>query len=178
MQKRAFTLIELLIVITIIGILAVAFLPRLLNAPSQARDRQRVEDVTSIAEYLIVHAEDHVAIMTDSEGTQWVDPCINQMTLDPAWFGGELPEDPDTSKLSSFWGDPGFCGNLGGYKVRDLNSLAPDADPTDYRFTVSIMVENFENANSYCAYDTHQNGQDLVPPVEDENNNCFILLIQ
>jgi len=42
---KAFTLIELLIVIVIIGILAVALIPRLTGAQGMARDRARLADL-------------------------------------------------------------------------------------------------------------------------------------
>ena len=44
MKKRAFTLIQLLIVITIIGILAAALLPSILNAPGRGREAARTAD--------------------------------------------------------------------------------------------------------------------------------------
>jgi prepilin-type N-terminal cleavage/methylation domain-containing protein len=48
-NTKAFTLIELLIVIVIIGILAVALLPRLQGAQSTARDTARKASLQQIA---------------------------------------------------------------------------------------------------------------------------------
>ncbi len=48
-SQKAFTLIELLIVIAIIGILAVALLPNVLGAPATARDAGRKTELNSVA---------------------------------------------------------------------------------------------------------------------------------
>lgn len=58
LRNRAFTLIELLIVITIIGILAVALIPRLTGGPARARDAQRMGDLQQIATALEFYADD------------------------------------------------------------------------------------------------------------------------
>lgn len=58
LRNRAFTLIELLIVITIIGILAVALIPRLTGGPARARDAQRMSDLQQIATALEFYADD------------------------------------------------------------------------------------------------------------------------
>lgn len=58
-RLRAFTLIELLIVITIIGILAVALVPRIAGAPAKARDAARKADLQQIATGLEFYNDDH-----------------------------------------------------------------------------------------------------------------------
>lgn len=51
-KLRGFTLVELLIVITIIGVLSVAFIPQLTGGREKARDARRQRDLNKIAEAL------------------------------------------------------------------------------------------------------------------------------
>lgn len=71
-HKRAFTLIELLIVITIIGILAVAIVPRLSSSTGRARDVARKSDLSSLAAGMELYYADNGAYpdgtCTSSEG--------------------------------------------------------------------------------------------------------------
>jgi len=62
MQKtltKAFTLIEMLIVIVIIGILAAALVPRLQDVQARARDTKRKADLRSIDTALQVYKADN-----------------------------------------------------------------------------------------------------------------------
>jgi len=81
--KKAFTLIEILIVIAIIGILTVALLPRIQWAQASARNTARKADLNQIATALAAY-----------NGDQWVYPP----SLDTlAWTNGylkSLPKDP------------------------------------------------------------------------------------
>jgi len=59
MQKKSFTLIEMLIVVVIIGILAAALIPRLQSVQARARDIKRIADIhqiwTALEEYKMDH---------------------------------------------------------------------------------------------------------------------------
>lgn len=57
-HQKAFTLIEMLIVIVIIGILAAALIPRLQSVQARSRDVRRKADLTLIANGLTLYKVD------------------------------------------------------------------------------------------------------------------------
>ncbi len=57
--KKAFTLIEMLIVIVIIGILAAALVPRLISVQGRARDTKRKADFSQIGTALAIYKTDY-----------------------------------------------------------------------------------------------------------------------
>lgn len=92
-QKPAFTLIELLIVITIIGILAVALLPSVLGAPGRARDAQRKADLKNIAAAIEAYQSDK----GDYPLAKKVTACIGDddtLGINKYFSGGKPPLDP------------------------------------------------------------------------------------
>jgi prepilin-type N-terminal cleavage/methylation domain-containing protein len=69
-MKKAFTLVEMLIVIVIIGILAAALLPRLSGVQSRARDVARVSDLGQLSTALATYQLDNgFYLMTGGSST-------------------------------------------------------------------------------------------------------------
>ena len=109
--KKAFTLIELLIVIAIIAILTVAFLPGALKAPAKARDAQRIKNVEDIVAVLESYAAEHNGSypIQATLGT-----CLNEVDANlkvlASYFGGDkFPLDPSLlGSCSSTDGSKGF----------------------------------------------------------------------
>ena len=58
-RSFAFTLIEMLIVIVIIGILAAALVPRLQDVQSRARDTKRKADIAQITNAILIYNTDN-----------------------------------------------------------------------------------------------------------------------
>ena len=111
--KKAFTLIELLIVITIIGILAVALIPRLTGGPARARDAQRKADLQQIATALEFSAQDNGGLYPATPSGS----CVSSLSLSN--YLTTSPSDPSnpTAAMAT-----GFCAT--GYTYKAMNSRA------------------------------------------------------
>ncbi len=141
-----FTLIELLIVIAIIGILAVAFLPNLLNAPSEGRDAKRIADLGAIRDAIYMYQLDETEWPPDDDGSKY---CLTAAVTSEAnnaagggdllaSMGGAAPEDPAGKGM-------GGDGCADGYTYK----LNPS---TTYSFVLIAKLENYSEQNSYnCA---------------------------
>ena len=68
--REAFTLIELMIVIVILGLLATVVVPRVLNRPEQARRMKAKMDIRSIESTLALFKIDTGRFPTTSEGIE------------------------------------------------------------------------------------------------------------
>jgi general secretion pathway protein G len=95
---RGFTLIEVMIVVVILGILAVAVIPKLLDRPDQARVIAAQSDIRVILQQLKLYKLDNGAYPTTDQGLQ---ALVVKPTTNPApgnWKQGgyleKLPMDP------------------------------------------------------------------------------------
>lgn len=116
MKKRAFTLIEIIVVVVIVGILAAALIPRLQNAWSRARDSQRKVDINTIANALLIYKEDNGQYLSSFINHQYLlsnpyscgddDKCwhmnIFNINITYAWSKlplSSIPKDPLPSNI-------------------------------------------------------------------------------
>lgn len=138
-RQRAFTLIELLIVITIIGILAVSLLPRLMGGTALARDASRKADLNQIATALEFYYSSNASYPgTGANG------CINSATMTSAlggsFSGGTVPNDPQS--LPGTLASGATCAT--GYVYNALGSGG--AAPTATRATSYVISAQLETA--------------------------------
>lgn len=101
-KKKAFTLIEMLIVVVIIGILAAALIPRLQGVQGRARDTQRKTDLGQIGNAAAVLQSD---IGTYSWPTAAVNSgTINKSVLMPTYMSN-VPEETQKNRvaLTELW---------------------------------------------------------------------------
>ncbi|MFA5792476.1 MAG: prepilin-type N-terminal cleavage/methylation domain-containing protein [Candidatus Gracilibacteria bacterium] len=149
--KRAFTLIELLIVITIIGILAVALLPKLTGGTDRAKDAQRKADLQQIATALEFYADDNGEYPTDAG-------CVS--TLDIATYLTTMPSDPDDAAAGGCTDGYGYValGTGNGYLL--FANLANVEDKGDgvynYNFISTPLIDTAstrlsENSDKLCS---------------------------
>lgn len=105
MQKKAFTLIELLIVIAIIGILASVVIVKLSKARGRARDVQRMSDLNQIGKALEVYKTDNgaypvAASWGANDSANWQ---LLKNVLEPNYFS-QVPQDPDFDGTFPWYG--------------------------------------------------------------------------
>lgn len=140
--RKAFTLIELIIVLAIIGVLIVALLPVVTGAPGRARDAQRKVALNNIAAALESFSSDRGKLPGDSPPRTY---CLVLATLNTAASGegtalasylkGGIPDDPQTRDSGC---DDGTTD--GPYYYRSL---------TGGGYLLGASVENLSQAN-YC----------------------------
>jgi len=133
-RLKAFTLIELLIVITIIGILSVALVPRIVGGPSKARDAQRMADLQQIATALELYAQDH-------GGAYPVGPiCVANLAALNAYMTN-IPNDPKGLAAKT-------CGT--GYVYFELEYAPPvDTIPNSYGIAAALETTSKTGPNIF-----------------------------
>jgi prepilin-type N-terminal cleavage/methylation domain-containing protein len=146
-SKKGFTLIELLIVIAIIAILAVAFLPTLLNAPAKGRDTARIANLNSIQKALIY---DSLTNSTNppSDAAAKTGGCADTIitsTTAIANMGGAVPKDPSATRtLTGGEATITACANSGKYFYK----AAPSGS---YIYGLYAVMENSSTNTVKCS---------------------------
>ena len=103
-KKKAFTLVEMLIVVVIIGILAAALVPRLTWAQAAARDSARKSDLNQISTALIMYSDQRGEFpFSWNDANCAVDIWPNLQANLP-----EVPVDPQAQSVA-YWTQSGWC---------------------------------------------------------------------
>lgn len=171
---KAFTLIELLIVIAIIGILAVAFLPTLLNAPAKGRDTSRIADLQKIQKVLINGNLQFgkypisTGNVMDGLPTGFGPPYPDWGLAFKAAFGGKLPVDPTTGNIA--------------YKYYK----GPIAEIGNFAYGLRAKMETAKAGNAVCQSSTDATpGAPKPGPTFDlsvkptlDSESCYVILGQ
>jgi len=98
---RAFTLVEMLIVIVIIGILIASLMPRMQTAQGRARDVARKNDLSQIQTAIITSQSDRKSWPGMDGAKDWITVGSIQDDLVDAWMSN-VPTDPNGSNIN-FW---------------------------------------------------------------------------
>ena len=123
--QRAFTLIEVMIVVVILGILAAVVIPKILDRPDQARVVAAGADIRVIMQHLKIYRLDNTFYPSTDQGLQalTVKPATNPMPQN--WKQGgyleRLPNDPWARPYQYL--NPGIKGEI------DVFSLGADGQP-------------------------------------------------
>ena len=124
-KQAAFTLIEVMIVVVILGILAAVVIPKILDRPDQARQSAAKSDIAVVMQQLKLYRLDNTFYPSTDQGLQAliVKPATNPIPMN--WKQGgyleRLPNDP--------WGRPYLYLNPGVKGEIDIMSYGADGQP-------------------------------------------------
>ncbi len=124
-KQAAFTLIEVMIVVVILGILAAVVIPKILDRPDQARQSAAKSDIAVVMQQLKLYRLDNTFYPSTEQGLQAliVKPTTNPIPMN--WKQGgyleRLPNDP--------WGRPYLYLNPGVKGEIDIMSYGADGQP-------------------------------------------------
>jgi general secretion pathway protein G len=118
---RAFTLIELMIVVVILGLLATVIMPRILDKPEKARRAKAKFDITSFETALRLFHTDIGRFPSTSEGIEALVANPGIKNYNDKGYLDKIPNDP--------WGNPYIYMSPGlHHKDYDLESYGKDGE--------------------------------------------------
>src|SRR5688500_13751126 len=124
-RTRAFTLIEVMVVIVILGILAALVVPKVMSRPDEARIVAARQDVASLVQALKLYKLDNLGYPSTEQGLQALVSRPSTPPQPPNWKPGgyveRLPKDP--------WGRDYLYLNPGQRAEIDVYSLGADGEP-------------------------------------------------
>lgn len=144
-REKAFTLMELLIVIAIIAILTVAFLPNALRAPAKARDAVRVKKVQDIQTGIEAYIAERGVAPDSVASFCFLSTIASTVGIDTPLDNSKLKSCDDTDNAAS--AAPGVVGANKYFYRYNAGDIAAG---TRY-YIVGARVEVSASANSTAA---------------------------
>lgn len=124
-NQRGFTLIEILVVVTILGILAAIVVPRILERPEQARRTKATVDIKGIEESLGLFKLDNGFYPSTEQGLQAL-----VVKPETGRIPSRYPEDAYLKKVPvDPWGSPYVYLSPGVHDRYDIISYGADGEP-------------------------------------------------
>jgi len=126
MSKKAFTLIEMLVTITIISILAGFVVVKLNDSNNLAKDTQRKADINLLANSVVSYSSDHYSgkPVTDENGCTiggGTDRCSTEIEDALKAYLPTLPSEPSSNSYYIYWSNGNDC-----TVTANLSSSNPD----------------------------------------------------
>ncbi|MCF6318474.1 MAG: type II secretion system major pseudopilin GspG [Proteobacteria bacterium] len=124
-KPHGFTLIEILIVVVILSILAIAVVPQFLEEPGKARVVKAKSDIQSLKTALSMYKLDNFQYPSTSQGLQSLTSKPSGQPLAKNWKPGGYIE----NMIKDPWGNDYQYLNPGNHGTIDIYSLGADGQP-------------------------------------------------
>lgn len=132
--QRAFTLLEIMVVMVIIAILAAMIVPKVISRPDEARVIAAKQDIATIMQALRLYRLDNGMYPTTDQGLEALVKRPTTPPIPPNWRRGgyleRLPMDP--------WGHPYQYLNPGVHGRIDVFSYGADGEPGGHGINADI----------------------------------------
>lgn len=155
MRKKAFTLVELMVVVAVIAILASALLVGLGGARARARDSRRMSDIRQVQNLLELYyakVGNYPIITSGDPASRW---SALETELKNKGITNQLPKDPiDKGNYVYSYGSCGGTDNGQNYTLgaklenEDHTALKDDIDDSDSPCSIGISCNDPE----YCVF--------------------------
>ncbi len=141
-DKKAFTLIELLLVVVIISILASVILPRLTGKSKKARIAAAEADISAIETALQLYEQDNGVYPTTEQGLMALVKKPTSVPIPESWDGPYLKK---SKGFKDPWGRPYEYRCPGDHNTQDFDLFSLGADGMDGTEDDISNWQEFEN---------------------------------